>query len=75
MFEKIRDMLASQLDFDADQITPDSDIIDDLNADSLDLIEFVSDLESEFDITIPQDKLDGIHTVGQIAELIEEAVD
>lgn len=75
MFEKVRDMLAYQLDFEADKITPDSDIIDDLNADSLDIVEFISDLETEFGITIPQEEIDGIRTVGQIAEIIEKNMD
>lgn len=71
MFEKIRDMLASLLDLDVATITAESDIMDDLGADSLDLVEFITELESEFGIMIPQDSMEGVRTVGQVASLIE----
>lgn len=75
MFEKIRDMLASELDLDIDRITPDSDIMDDLGADSLDLVEFITELEAEFGVVIPQDELEDVRTVSQVADLIEEHLD
>ncbi len=71
MFEKIRDMLASLLELDVATITAESDIMNDLGADSLDLVEFITELESEFGIMIPQDSMEGVRTVGQVAALIE----
>ncbi len=72
MFDRIRDILASQLDLDVDTITEDSDIMDDLGADSLDLVEFITELESEFGLMIPQDSMEGVRTVGQVSDLLEE---
>ena len=74
MFEKIRDILASQLDIDKETITPDTDIVEDLSADSLDVVEFITALESEFGIMIPQDSIQDVHTVGQVVEVIEKTV-
>ena len=74
MFEKIRDILASQLDVDKETITPDTDIMEDLSADSLDVVEFITALESEFGIMIPQDSVQDVHTVGQVVEIIEKMV-
>ena len=74
MFEKIRDILASQLDIDKETITPDIDIVEDLSADSLDVVEFITALESEFGIMIPQDSIQDVHTVGQVVEVIEKTV-
>ncbi len=74
MFEKIRDILASQLDIDKETITPETDIIEDLSADSLDVVEFITALESEFGIMIPQDSIQDVHTVGQVVEIIEKTV-
>ena len=74
MFEKIRDILASQLDIDKETITLDTDIVEDLSADSLDVVEFITALESEFGIMIPQDSIQDVHTVGQVVEVIEKTV-
>ena len=74
MFEKIRDILASQLDIEAEKITPETDIMEDLAADSLDLVEFITSLESEFGIMIPQDSVQDVHTVGQVVDLISKMV-
>jgi acyl carrier protein len=71
MFDKVRDILASQLDVDADSITMDTDIMEDLSADSLDLVEFITSLEQEFGIMIPQDSVQNVKTVGQVVELLE----
>ena len=58
IFEKIRDLLAEQLDIPADSITPESDIIDDLEADSLTVLDMVMTLEDEFDIEIPDEDVE-----------------
>ncbi len=72
MFDKIRDILSSLLDVDPDVITPETDIKADLNADSLDIIEIISELEGEFGIMIPQDHLENVSTVAQVCDLVEE---
>ncbi len=72
MFEKIRDLLAEQLDFDVDRITPDTDIQNDIGADSLDMVEFIATLEDELKISIPQNELTNVTTVGQLVEVIEK---
>ena len=53
-----------------DQVTEDAKFGDDLDADSLDLVELVMALEEEFDIEVPEEELEGIETVGQAFELV-----
>ncbi len=72
MFEDIRDIMVSILDVDADTITPTTNMRTDLDIDSLDLVEFVSEVEDHFGIMIPQDSLEGIQTVGDFADLVEK---
>ena len=72
MFEEIRDIMVSILDVDADTITPTTNMRTDLDIDSLDLVEFVSEVEDHFGIMIPQDSLEGIQTVGDFADLVEK---
>ena len=73
VLEKVVDLVAEQLGVDKKIIRPESNIIEDLGADSLDVIEMLLTLEDEFGITIPDDKINQIKTVGQIVELIEES--
>ena len=54
-FEKVRAIIAKQLDIDPETITPSSSLIDDLHADSLDIVELVMDMEQEFDVEIPDE--------------------
>lgn len=70
-FEKVRDGLVNQLGLDPDSITRDSRLIEDLRADSLDIVELVMDLEQEFDIQIPEEELPNLRTVGAIADYLE----
>lgn len=72
-FDKVRDMLAEQLSVEPAKITAESEFVADLNADSLDLMEFMLALEDEFGITIPEDDdaMKGIKTVGDAVKLIE----
>ena len=72
VFEKIRDILVDQLDVDEDKVTADASVIDDLGADSLDLVDLVMTLEEEFDIEISDDQVDTIKTVGDIVRYIED---
>lgn len=70
-FDKIREIIAKQLDVDAEKITMESKLIEDLKADSLDIVELIMDLEQEFDIEIPDDELPKVHTVGDIVSYVE----
>lgn len=72
MFEEIRSIMVSTLDVDEDKITPSTNLRTDLDIDSLDLVEFVSEVESHFGIMIPQDSLEGIATVGDFADLVDK---
>ncbi|MEL7609815.1 MAG: acyl carrier protein [Bacillota bacterium] len=69
-FEKVRDIIAKQLDIDAESITEDSRLIEDLKADSLDVVELIMDLEQESGIEIPEDELPKIRTVGDIVGFV-----
>ena len=72
IFEKVKGILAEQLDIDEDSITADSSIVEDLGADSLDIVDLVVSLEDEFDTEIPDEAIEGIKTVGDIVHYIEE---
>lgn len=72
IFDTVRDILSEQLDIDKDLITAESSIVDDLGADSLDIVDLVMSLEDEFDTEIPDEAIEGIKTVGDIVHYIEE---
>ena len=72
VFEKMKQILADQLDADIDSITMDTDIADDLGADSLDVVEMLMSIEDEFEIEIPDEKIEGLKTVGQVVDYIQE---
>ncbi len=72
IFEKVRDLVAEQLGVSKDTIKPESNILEDLGADSLDIIEMLMTLEDEYGITIPDEKISQVKTIAQIVALIEE---
>lgn len=74
VFEKIRAILANQLDADEDAITMDTDIAADLNADSLDVVELIMSIEDEFEIEIPDDSIENIKTVGDVVNHIQSVL-
>ncbi len=69
--DKVKEMLAEQLGIDNDKISENSKIVEDLGADSLDIVELLMALEDEFGITVPDDKTQDLATVGDIVNLIE----
>ena len=71
IFDKVRDIIADELTIDRDTITMDSHLVDDLKADSLDVVELIMDFEQEFDIEIPDEELPKVRTVGDIVRYIE----
>jgi acyl carrier protein len=70
IFEKVRDIIAEQLGIDPEEITMESSFIDDLGADSLDIVELIMALEEEFDIEIPDEDAEKIKTVGDVVEYL-----
>ena len=71
MFEKVRDLLAKQLKLKPEKITMESTISGDLEADSIDILELLRTLEEENGIVIPDEKLAGFKTVGDIVRYLE----
>jgi len=69
-FDKFRTCAVEVLQVPADKVVPDARFGDDLDADSLDLVELVMALEETFDVTVDESELEGIETVGQAYELI-----
>lgn len=69
MFEKVRKIIAEQLGIEEDEITMESSFIDDLGADSLDIVELIMALEEEFDLEIPDSEAEKITTVGDVVEI------
>lgn len=69
------ELLCEQLDIEADEVNENTDIVNDLGADSLDVVDLVMTLEDEFDIEIPDEDIEKIHTVGELAHYLEEHID
>jgi len=69
--EKISALISEQLNIEKDKITAESEIVKDLGADSLDVVEMLMGLEEEYGITISEDDAANIKTVGDIAKLID----
>lgn len=72
IFEKVKALVAEQLDAEADTITESTSITDDLGADSLDVVDLVMAIEDEFSIEIPEDQVENIKTIGDIVKYIED---
>ncbi len=72
MLEKIQAMLAEALNLPIEKVTPDAKIVDDLGADSLDVVELLSQLEEEYGIIIPDDEAENLATVADVAKIIEQ---
>ncbi|WWU63500.1 acyl carrier protein [Clostridium baratii] len=75
MFEKIQEIIAEKLSVDPSEITQDSSFIDDLNADSLDIVELIMALEDELDMEIPDEDVEGFKTVGDVVEYVKNHVE
>jgi acyl carrier protein len=63
VFDKIKDIISDQLGIDAEEITMESSFVDDLGADSLDIVELIMALETEFDLEIPDEDAENNHKV------------
>ena len=72
IFDKVKEILVDQLDVEDEKVTMEASIIDDLGADSLDLVDLVMSLEEEFDVEIPDEQVEDIKTVSGIVKYIED---
>lgn len=71
VFEKVKEIICEQLDVEEDKVTQEASIIDDLGADSLDVVDLIMSLEEEFDVEVPDEDVENMKTVGDIVKYIE----
>lgn len=71
VFDKVKSIIVDQLDVEEEKVTLEASIIEDLGADSLDIVDLVMSFEDEFGIEIPDDQVENAKTVGDIVKLIE----
>ena len=71
-FEKVRDIVVEQLGVEADEVTIESTFIDDLGADSLDIVELIMAFEEEFNVEIPDEIAEKIKTVKDTVDYIDK---
>lgn len=75
MFEKVRDIIVEQLGVNEDDVTMEASFIDDLGADSLDMVELIMAMEEEFNFELPEEAAEKIVTVGDAVEYIKNNVE
>ncbi|MEG1286560.1 MAG: acyl carrier protein [Clostridium sp.] len=75
MFEKIRGIIADKLSINEEEITMESTFLEDLNADSLDLVELMMALEDELETEIPDEDTEGFSTVGDVVNYLKAQVE
>ncbi len=71
ILEKVKVILADQFDVDESEIAVETDLQDDLGADSLDVVDLLMSIEDEFEIEIPDEEIENIRTVGELVSYIE----
>ncbi len=71
VMEKVKSILSEQFDVEEDTITADTDLQEDLGADSLDVVDLVMSIEDEFGVEIPDEEVENIKTVGALVSYIE----
>ena len=71
VLEKVKAILAEQFDVEEDKITADTDLQEDLGADSLDVVYLLMSIEDEFEVEVPDEELENIKTVGSLVSYIE----
>ena len=74
VFGKVRELLSSQLEVSEDEISMDTNIVDDLGADSLDVVELITSLEEEYGIVITDEAIRELYTVREVVEFIEKII-
>ena len=71
-YEKFKSIIAEQLGVELEQVTPDANFVDDLNADSLDLVELIMAFEEEYGLEIADEDAEKVQTVGQAWDYVQE---
>ena len=72
VFDKVKELIVEQLDVDPSIVTMDTDFMKDLEADSLDAVEIIMAIESQFDIEIPDEEAEKFQTVEDLVEYVDE---
>ena len=72
VLEKVKAILAEQFDVEEDKITADTDLQEDLGADSLDVVDILMSIEDEFEVEVPDEEIENIKTVGALVSYIED---
>lgn len=75
VFDKLKEIIVDQLGVEEDAVTLEANIQDDLGADSLDIVDLIQTIEDEYDISIPDEAVEEIKTVGDIVNYIEKNTD
>lgn len=75
VYEKITEIIAVQFNVEEDTLSKDTSFRDDLNADSLDLVELIMAIEDEFDLEVDDEGMEDIETIGDVVESIEKELD
>lgn len=71
VLEKVKAILAEQFDVEEDKITVDTDLQEDLGADSLDVVDLLMSIEDEFEVEVPDEEIENLKTVGALVAYIE----
>ncbi|MCL1858137.1 MAG: acyl carrier protein [Oscillospiraceae bacterium] len=71
MFEQIVEIISKQLKADPEQITPETNIMEDLGADSLDVVELLMAIEETFGVSVPDEDIPGLRTIKDMADYVE----
>lgn len=74
MFDQVRDIIVDTLSCDRDEVTPETNLFEDLNADSLDAVELNMALEDKLHVSIPDEELANMKTVGDLTAYVEAHV-
>ena len=75
VFEKLQEIISLQLEIDKDSLTPETKIIEDLGADSLDVVDMLMSVEDEFNVEIPDEKMEEFKTIGDVVDYIQDKID
>ena len=70
-FEKLKKIISEQLYVDESKITMDSEVVEDFEADSIEMVDIVMDIEDEFGVEIPDDAMETMHRIGDVVEYID----